>query len=344
MEAALDTSTPVTTSETTTATPATQETSAQSPTSERPTTVQQLSQFMERQDQAGAADPTPPAAKTETAAIVPPAETKPDGAINPSEPKGPIPFEVHKTALDNARTKAVADFRQTAGIDDAVRMSQRINTDAPGFWRDYTTELLAHPTHGPAVRSDLARMFGGLRNPSQAPAVDLSPDVQITDAEGKVVGATFSADRVSAIVAKAVQDAIAKEVAPLKQESAKARAEREAADFSTKAAAHADSTLVDVLDILEISDATSADAKKLLAAVNALMAQDARLPPEKAARQVFKTHVRPTLEGKAQQATLDKLQQKAAGNTASSGGAGTPPKRPTNPKELAKWMSDRASA
>jgi hypothetical protein len=123
---------------------------------ERPTFAQAFAQ--------DAATTTPDASTSTDAATTQPVDPQAlDGATNPSTdatPQGPVPLTVHQKALENARTKAVEQFRQTAGVDQAVALASKINGNAPGFWREYTTELLSHPQHGPALRSELARMFG----------------------------------------------------------------------------------------------------------------------------------------------------------------------------------------
>ena len=339
--ATTESATPVTTSsESTSAAPATQETSAPVKTSERP---KSFAEALERT----ATVPEKPAAAPPDAATTVQADAKPQDSVNPkAENKGPIPFDVHHKALENARVKEREAIERDIGwarqvpreaIQEWSGIANRMASDPIGFLQSFTEELHAHPTYGPQLRSHAARTLASGRGQSQ---VDMSPDLVVDDGQGKQI-ATFSADRVKAIVDHAVQRAIAKEVQPLKSESEQRAAQAKAAEYTRVANERADSTMSDIVDILEVSDPKADASQKLFAAVADLMDQDASMTPEKAARQVWKTHVRPSIETQGEIKALDKLKQKAAGNTAAPTGAGTSQKRPTNAKELAAYMRAR---
>lgn len=344
MEATVATTdtTPVPTTESAPAAPATSAPDSSVSTSERPQTARDLSAWMAKHDGADAPPSPDGTAATDPAATVQAAPPK-DG-MSPAIDKGPIPFEVHSKALTNARTKAVDEFRHTAGVDKAIDFAQKINTNAPGFWREMTSELLAHPVHGAALRSDLARMFGGLRQSSQPkPApVDLSPDVEIRDDQGRVVGTTFSAERVKALLDRAVGE----KVAPLEQErqqrrdeAARQKAATDAAAYTQRLDAKADEVLTEIREVLDIAaDTPAAQTNALFLKVNELMAQNPRMSVHTAALQVRKTHVLPNLQGKTTQAVVDSFNKKAAGNTANGSGSSATPARPRDAKSLAKWM------
>jgi hypothetical protein len=257
-----------------------------------------------------AATTNPDAQAQPEAATTQPAETTETQAPNPSDKAGPIPFDVHSKALENARTKAVAEFSQKSGVGEAVKFSERINSSPPGFWREYTTELLAHPEHGKALRSDLARMFGGLKNQGQAATEAAMPsaDVQIVDAAGNVTGMTYSEKQLAARDEwreKQLMAKVSERVKPFEQErEAKQLAERQAAEHKQVEAA-AD------LNITRIDRILDGDTK-LYAQVAALIDADPTLDAIDAALEVRKTHIAPRVEGDAQKKVLDNLQTKAA--------------------------------
>lgn len=336
MEAvATETATPATTTETTTAAPATQETSTSSSTGQRPTSMRAAFGQV-------AAAQTTPTQTTETAATVPPVEQTPDGAMNPKA--GEPPQEKWPQILENARKKERESVEKELGwarsfkqedLQEWAGYASHMSRDPVGFLQWYQSQLEAHPTYGQQLRSHAARTLAAGRGAAQP--VDLTPDLVVDAGDGRQIS-TFSADRVQQIVQHAVQQAIAKEVHPLKEESQQRRAAQEAADYKQRLDAETDATMVEVNDILGITDVKSEDANRLFAALNQLMEQDKSLTAERAARRIYKSHVQPGLDAKADAKALDKLKQKAAGNTASGTTAAVTPKKPTNRAELAAYM------
>lgn len=143
---------------------------------------------------------------------------------------GPIPFTAHKTALENARAKAkdaaLAEFQQQYGwamqadrsvVETGMQIGQLYQSDRPGFIRQVLAEAITDPTLAPLVRSEAARVLGS-RQHQAPPATDLSPDIPVLDANGQVVTQTYSAERVQQIVQQAIQDALGKELTPIKQD------------------------------------------------------------------------------------------------------------------------------
>lgn len=328
------TTTPVSTPETTTAAPATTETTSAPTTSQRPTNVRELAAYMEK----AATTQTAPAAPQETAAT--------GQAANPdltSATAGPVPFAAHKTALDNARTKAVAEYREKYGWAEQVPQAQlqefsqlasRMSTDPVGFATAFMQELQAHPTYGPQLKSQAARMLGA-RQANTEP----QPDVQIVDANGQVTGVTYSASQLAKRDAWNKANLLAevqKEFGPLKTDHDKRAAEAAAAETTRQANALADEILVDEVDgILE--GAYSRKDEAILTEVNKLMAANPTWSVHKAANKVRKDFILPTLDKKAEARVVETFNKKAAGNTA-NGTAPATPTRPRNAKELAAWM------
>lgn len=226
------TSTPSVTSTTPTAAPATSAPSSPVSTGQRPT-------FAEAFASDAAPTSISPVTPEEPAATV--QGTAETTTSAPAEPEpGPMPFKVHKTALENARTKAREEARlefqqqygwaQTidrASLEQGAQLGQMYQQDRPGFIRQVLSEAMSDPEMAPLIRSEAARALGA-RTAQPQPQADLSPDIPVMDQSGNVVAQTYSADRVQAIVAKAVQDALGKEIAPL-QADFKSRQDRDAA-------------------------------------------------------------------------------------------------------------------
>ncbi len=280
----------------------------------------------------------------EGAATTAPAEGQAtDSATSPSEPKGPIPFDVHKTALENARIKAAEqakqEFEQQFGwaktvdrtaVEDAMRLGQLYQSDRAGYIRQVLGEAVADPTLAPLVRSEAARVLG-----ARAPQpVDLSPDIPVVDNNGQVVTHTFSADRVKAIVQHAVQEALQKEVAPLKQDF-QTRQDRDAA---IQAQRELDTQVQDIyseaIQMLPGFKEHEAEIAKVFDAMPPFDPNDQRAA-DKALRKAWHQVVGSTLANRDQTRTqmLDELKTKAAAGTGSvnpAGAAVTATKRPTS--------------
>lgn len=169
------------------------------------------------------AETTPPSA----------AATTPDGTTQTTETAasaetGPIPFERHKAVLDKAYQERDGLKQELEGwkqydwaksvpretFDQIAATQQRIHTDPVGFVSDLIAELQNHETYGPQFRSNAARLLASGR--SQPADVDLTPDVAIHDAQGRVVGHTLSDKKIMAAIEQGVNNALGKEVAPLK--------------------------------------------------------------------------------------------------------------------------------
>lgn len=155
----------------------------------------------------GGGDPSPVAAdsavaptpETTTAATgtgtTPPAAVSPTPA--PARPAGPIPFEVHQKALDNARVKAVEELRAKVGWAETISqaeyqqvqgLARRLSADPVNALQELIAEVNANPKHAEQVRSLVAKSLAASRGSQTMP----SPDVEITDANGNVVGGAYS--------------------------------------------------------------------------------------------------------------------------------------------------------
>jgi len=217
MEATLSPSSEVSTP-TPTAAPATSAPSVSMTPEQRPTFAEAFARD---------AAPTPAPATPEGD----PSATATEAAPTDASAQGPIPFTVHKTALENARTKATeqarAEFQQEYGwaqnldrqsVESAMSIGQMYQQDRPGFIRQVLAEAMSDADLAPLIRSEAARALSSGRGQQQAApqAPDLSPDIPVMDSEGRMVAQTFSAEKVQQIVQHAIQQAMDREVGPMK--------------------------------------------------------------------------------------------------------------------------------
>lgn len=349
MEATLET-TPTPPVETPAAAPATSEPSSTPAVSERPQTVTELASLMAKLDGNPGATEKPtkpvtpaPAATAQGQLVTEPGSTSAAAKVSDA----PIPLTVHQTAMTNARAKeratVLAEVDREIGWARQVpkeslqRMgdiANQINTDPVAFLNQLTAELSAHPTFGPQLRSTAGRTLATGREA-------LEPDVQVQDANGRVIAMTYSADMVAKREA-ALKSELLQAVAPLRQ--AHDKAERTAAEADKKAKedalqqevyAQADAVFARMERILD-------GRKELYAEVDALMT--AGLDAYDAALQVRASRIVPGQTASATTAAVDTFKKKAAGNTAN--GAQTAVAaiaRPRTEKDLANLLREMDS-
>jgi hypothetical protein len=263
------------------------------------------------------------------------------GVTNAETPSavGEPPKERWDAILKNAREKERADILKEwepyswakqvprEAIDQAVALSRQVQQDPVAFFRQLYEDLDSHPTHAAQLRSEAARLLSRGRN--KAP--DLSPDVEIMDAQGQVAGRTFSAERVQAIVQQAVTEALQKEVAPIKSDYESRKAEAEAK--KQQAAVDAQVSAMEA----RIRKIVGNDESALQAVSQALVA-DPSADPLDIALQVFEDRAKQT-QTKADADALKTLQRKAAASSPNPAAAVVPAtKRPRSFHDPAlKW-------
>lgn len=271
----------------------------------------------------------------DAAATAPPAPTETQSITPAPEKKGPIPFDVHETALKNARTKAadeaLATYKQDFGwaeqipratLDSMVQKVQQISADPIAHIRDLVAEVGSHPQWGPQLRSEAARILGGMRG---APKVDLEPDLEVRNEQGQVVDTSFSAKKMMAIV----QHLVDEKISPLKQESdqrrtetQRAEAEKKAVETQRQVVAAVDDVMADVFDTLDITDPKAEASTALLVEVNKVITERfAHLPIDKAIGKAARDVRKRLIEAKAQTGALDELKTKAAAQSVNPAGA-----------------------
>lgn len=161
-------------------------------------------------DRAFAADVTPasdPATSHEDA----PAAGMPDASAVPGQPSPSVDDgrspQIPRARFDEVNgernelkawreSHAWAEQYDPAAAQTMTQWYTRAQADPRTFALSLLDELAAHPYHGPAVRSELARRLGsGSRQPKEPAAPTMpEPDVEITDGQGRVVGRTYSSE------------------------------------------------------------------------------------------------------------------------------------------------------
>jgi hypothetical protein len=274
------------------------------------------------------------AAPTGTATIQPAT----DGA-SPAITKGPIPFESHETILRNAREKTRAEVMaevqgkygwaehvDRATVEQAVELGKLYSTDKAAFVRQLFGD---NPDR--AVVAEAARFLGQQRGQTD---VDTEPDIPVSDANGQIVARTYSAEKVQAIVAKAVQDAIAKEVGPLKQDHEARQHQAALQQITTTAEAQAKSVMA------RLSTYDGFQANK--AEIAKVFRDHPEFTPEQAYLDVLHRVILPSRDRTSQAQTMASLKDKAVAQVeTTTGTAATPGKRPTTPQALARFMASR---
>lgn len=296
--------------------------------SERPRTIQEaFARDAATQDPAATETPAPVATE-------PAAQTTPDG-VPPGKPPGPIPFDAHKTALENARTKATQDaeakFAQDYGWAKQITPEQlqtwtataRAMAENPiQFLQEFSAQLRDHPVYGPKLRSEAARMLATQRS-AQPP----EPDVAITDEAGRVVGRTYSdaaLQKRDEWLIQRVLGQVQGELSPLKQSYEAQQAEHAAAVQRQAIESEADAVIADVRAIV-------GDDQTALKAVSEAMDAHPEWTAHRAAAHVFQTVLSPKFKESAKAGVLDDLKTRAAASTVNPSMAAVPSqKRPTS--------------
>lgn len=345
------TSTPGSSSPTssTTGSPTTQAAQTTNAPSERPTeatlgptaTRSELSAFLKKAD--AAADATTPQAPLvadgSAAATVQPTEPTVAGAPNPQTAQGPVPFPVHKTALENARVKGGADKLAELGLPPsftrenaawALDVATRINRDgALGFYKWLGDQLAADPRFAPQMK------------PAATAPTKPQPDVEIRDDRGQVVGMGYSAARQEELLAwnqQQLEGKFTQLIQPFQQEREQRLQNERLSAIHADQEQRADQVLTQVNRILRM-DTLSKDDQAVLGAK--LLDEMQRTPNAiEAALIVFERDVVPGLEKRGQQAARETDLKKAAANTANgTGGRSAPTLRPDASKDdLIKFL------
>ncbi len=287
-------------------------------TSERPTFAQAFAASAAADSQtATPSTPTPSADPSAATTPQPATQTSAEAVPTPDAPTGEPPKERWPDILKHAREKAAAEkqaeFDREFGwarsvpretLQEWTGIANRMATDPIAFLQELQTEIANHPVFGPQLRSHAARTLAAGR--TEKP-VDLSPDLVVDDGQGKQI-ATFSAERVQQIVQHAIQDALGREVGPLKQDLQTRQAQQHATETQRQVEARVDRTF-DRVSKLELYEKYEAEI------ATAFEAMPADLDPGEALLLAYHQVVGPKLKAHAQAEHLESLKTKAAAST-----------------------------
>jgi hypothetical protein len=245
-------------------------------------------------------------------------------STEPTKPAGPIPFDVHKTALDNARTKAVEEWKQKYGwaeqvnqqdLQEAIRIAQLSTRDPLAYAQELINDLQQHPTHGPQLRSMAARALAQARGRRQAEQ-EPQPDLPIQLEDGRVVH-LYSAEQQAkreAYLQKQWMQGVQQELQPLKQTHEHLQAQRAELAKQQEITNYVSATYQDVQTWpgMESDANRKAVAEELgRATVNSDDPREVSLALNAAYRKV----VLPTLQRTERQSVLDTIKQQANAST-----------------------------
>lgn len=289
-------------------------------------------------DASSASNPTPettPAASASADTIVPPAADGSEGSTPATgdSPQGPIPFDRHKAALENARAKAIEEWDQQYGWAKQVQPQefQQIQQIARHFaGGDVLTgiqSLLAEARKDPAVDAQLrsfhARALAAARGQQPAQAEqEPQPDLPIQLEDGRVVH-LYSAEQQAkreAFLQKQWLSQVKQEFQPVTETVEAYKAREAALAKQQEIAQYVESTHADVVTWPGMDDkanqvAVAEELKRMR--VNEDDPREVSLALNAAWRKV----VAPKLSAKGESTLLENLQRKAAASTSINPGS-----------------------
>lgn len=308
-----------------------------------------------------AAEPTTPTNEQPSAsadATVPPVQTEGAPAVtdNPStdgKPAGGAPPEERWPAiLDNARTKAVEEYREKYGwaeqidqtqLHEMARFYERAAKDPYAHVEDAVADMLARPEYAPKVKSLAARILGQRGAASPNADVDIEPDIPVLDDQGREVTRAYSADAMKQLLQRELQKAInplSEDLKTRKAQADEAERHRQQTEYVTRETSRIGSMLSGLPKYGEHTEP-----------IKARIAELARLPewgqssPESIAYRAYIDVVYPKLTASAQSDVLDSLKQKAGAQMEKpSSSSATPLQRPTNVRDLEKTIASLAGS
>lgn len=287
---------------------------APSTPAERPTFAQAFA------SDAAPSEPTaPPEAPTTQAADA--ATTA--APVHPNVPGEP-PQEKWPQILENARTKAIADYKDKVGwaegidraaYEETVRIGQLYQRDKPAYIRQILAEASAIPELAPLVRSEAARVLG-TRTPQPQSSV---PDIPIVNEQGQVVG------NLREIVSQHLAEFAAKELEPIKRDYAT----RQQAEQERQQKAELDTAVTTLYQQAIAELPHFAEHEEEIAKVMNTLPKNQE--PGTVLHRAWAQVVLPKLTAATQAKALDDLKTKAAASTANPASATVATtKRPTS--------------
>jgi hypothetical protein len=247
------------------------------------------------------------------AATTPPAETTESVSTEPAK-TGPIPFDVHKTALENARTKAVEEWKQRYGWAEQVsqqefqqiaQMAQKASADPIAYLQDFIKDLQTHPTYGAQLKSLAAK---ALSQRSQGP--DMTP-LQVQMEDGRTVP-LYSADQIAALKSQWLSEA-KQEFQPFTQTLEQLQTEKAAAAQERAVAQYVQTTHADVATWPGMED--KASQVKVAEYLSRMDIDDDPRAVTLALNEAYRKVILPTLQQAERRTVLSNIHQQANANT-----------------------------
>lgn len=285
------------------------------------------------------------------------------GEAIPAIKRGPIPFDVHDTALKNARTKAEqevsAKFDAEYGwakqvnqqeLQDALKIANLATSDPIAYAQSLIQELQSHPVHGQQMRSLAAKALAAARGQHQAAEVqEPQPDLPIQLEDGRVVH-LYSADQQTkreAFLQKQWLQSVQHELQPLKDSHQQLQADKAAMAKQHEIGQFVTTTYQDVTTWPGMDDKANQVKVAQALAKMSIQSDDPR-EVSLALNAAYRAEVLPSLSAKASaQASAQQmasLKQKAVAQVESPSRAATASAtKPRTPAELAKFMAQRAA-
>ena len=291
------------------------------------------------------------AAEQDGAATAPAAE----GGASPASKQGPIPFEVHTKALENARTKerdaALKEWKEKFGWAEQVNPQefQQLQQIARHFaggnpiegLQSLLAEIRKDPQHDAALRSLAAKQLAAARSQQHT---DAEPEFLVSQADGSMAFDPARFAEWKQWNQRQLLAQVEQKVQPF-HEMAKALQDREAAVAKqADVTRYVDSTFADVKTWPGMD--SEANQKAVADALSAMRINDDD-PREVtiALNAAYRQAVLPKLSQAEHASTLASLKQKAAAKVESTTAAAPSTiARPKTPKELAAFMAQRAAA
>lgn len=280
------------------------------------------------------ADQTDPTASASAATTEPPAETPAVTEQPPASTAGEPPKERWQDILNNQREKAKADalaeWRQQYGwaeqvdrakLQELAQWYQAQASDPVGYVVQALDDLLTNQQYAPQIASHAARILAQRRGSAQPQSIE--PGIPVFDEQGREVDRTYSAKQVQQLIEQAVQGALGKEVAPLKQSFQAIEQERTQRQIAADANAKAQTVLKQAEAWPGFAEHKDAIAKVYEANPSFTL--------EQAYLAILKDQILPTLTKAESDKVLANLQTKAAASALNPASAApSSPKRPKN--------------
>jgi hypothetical protein len=274
-----------------------------------------------------------------TAAVTPTTE--------PTKPAGPVPLEVHTRALENARTKAVADYKQQYGwaeqipqadVQEAVRIAQLSQRDPIGYLQEFVKDLQNHPTYGAQLKSLAAKALAQRGTQSQQ-GPDLNP-IQVQLEDGRTVG-LFSADQIAALKSQWFGE-VEQRFQPVFQTHETLQAERAATQRQLQVDNFVSTTHGDVLTWPGMQDKANQIAVAQALAAAKVESDDPR-EVSLALNAAYRAVVLPKLQSTSRQSVVDDITRSANASTVNPAHPSTRAPKPMDQMSIAEALQHVAA-